>query len=568
MGNDEPKNMKFYSKEIENDFNEPEIEYTWEFTLDNQNISIKYIHNLKLNKRKILFNQRLIKEEIIIENEYSYEFYEKGHNYKIIHKNDEPELYIDSKYFKSFNSFQEINKLKKSLSSSNSDCDCSFICGNLCKSRHRKSCIIRKKLEEKEENNMNVIKKSEEKKREILKENFLINIKFFNIKNNIHYPIKNLFGLLNLCLIKYISNYFKNEEIKKILSPEIKRIILKLQKNINFGEDNRENIKMLLNENKGNNILIYSQYINEIFNDNIKIKNLINLLGEEKKKEIDIYWGCLSNYNEYNIFFEKEFEKDLKKTKFDYSLISLAILEKKEEDEEKYKIKRDVCPNIEKRILYHGTQIDPISRILTDEFKYTRKAFYGMGIYFSDIIDYIAFYYGGTGLSNRRDNFGSIVPVNSNFSFIASEVFYDKNKFKQSKDMSLYVHELDHFPSYNELKTKYSDKMVKPNGIHFIRVNDEGDALTERDFYDKKSKGEFLGNEYAITEKYQIFPIYSLTVKRNEYFVLWRDPNFQGKNDYSDYLQRRKLFCMEKANMNIYFESSTEESLKFLLRRK
>ena len=173
----------------------------------------------------------------------------------------------------------------------------------------------------------------------------------------------------------------------------------------------------------------------------------------------------------------------------------MAILEKKEEDEEKYKIKRDVCPNIEKRILYHGTQIDPISRILTDEFKYTRKAFYGMGIYFSDIIDYIAFYYGGTGLSNRRDNFGSIVPVNSNFSFIASEVFYDKNKFKQSKDMSLYVHELDHFPSYNELKTKYSDKMVKPNGIHFIRVNDEGDALTERDFYDKKSKGEFLGNE-------------------------------------------------------------------------
>ena len=403
---------------------------------------------------------------------------------------------------------------------------------------------------------------------EELLENFLINIKFFNLKNNIHYPIKNLFGLLNLCLIKYISNYFKNEEIRKILSPEIKRIILKLKKNINFGEDKRENIKMLLNENKGNNILIYSQYINEIFNDNIKIKNLINLLEEEKREEIDIYWGCLSNYNEYNIFFEKEFEKDLKKTIFDYSLISLAILEKKEKDEEEYKIKRNACPNIVKRILYHGSQIDPISKILTDEFKYTRKAFYGMGIYFSDMIDYIAFYCGGTGLSNRRDNFGNIVPVNSTFSFIASEVFYDKYKFKQIKDMSLNVHELDHFPSYKELKRKYSDKMVEPNGIHFIRVNDEGDALTEKDFFDKKKKGEFVGNEYAITEKYQIFPIYSLTVKRNEYFVLWRDPNFKEKNDYSDYLKDRKLFCMEKANMNIYFESSTEEALKFLLRRQ
>ena len=112
MDNDEPKNMKFYSKEIENDFNEPEIEYTWEFTLDNQNISIKYIHNLKINKRKILFNQKLIKEEIFDGNKYTYEFHEKDHNYKIVHKNDEPELFIDSKYFKSFNSFQNINKDK------------------------------------------------------------------------------------------------------------------------------------------------------------------------------------------------------------------------------------------------------------------------------------------------------------------------------------------------------------------------------------------------------------------------------------------------------------------------
>ena len=158
--------------------------------------------------------------------------------------------------------------------------------------------------------------------------------------------------------------------------------------------------------------------------------------------------------------------------------------------------------------------------------------------------------------------------MNSTFSFIASEVFYDKNKFRQIKDMSLSVPELGHFPSYDELKTKYSEKMIEPNGIHFIRVKDDGNPLTERDFFDKKSKGEFLGNEYVITEKYQIFPIYSLTVKRNEYFVLWRDPNFKGENDFSDYLKERKLFCLEKAHMNIYFESSTEEALKFLLQRQ
>ena len=244
----------------------------------------------------------------------------------------------------------------------------------------------------------------------------------------------------------------------------------------------------------------------------------------------------------------------------------MGILEK--EDEIKYTVSKHLCSNIEKRILYHGSQINPISKILTTEFKYSRKPFYGMGIYFSDIIDYVAFYTGGTKLEDRRDNFGIIIPVESTFSFIASEVFYDKKKFKQIKDDSLYVPELNHFPSYDELKYKYRDKMVEPNGIHFIRVDNEGESLSESCFLNEQKKGEFLGNEFVITEKYQILPIYSLTVKRNEYFILWRDPNFKGKNEFSDYLLERKLFCMEKAKMNIYFEDSTEEALKFLQRRK
>ena len=716
----EPKNFKFYSKRI-NNF---EIEYTWKFILDNQNISIIYIHNLKLNERQILFNNILIRKELFDGNKYTYEFYKKDYIYKIVHENDFPDFYIylkNSEYLNSFRKKKDNEKISNNLPAPEpTPCDIDINNniynkpGNINPNRKRNKgkekpdnndlnfiensnqlevnsnhekvystpkdnnyfndikitdkgdsnniinsnrkeynnyndikitdkgdsnniinsnrkeynnyndikitdrgddifdfnpkkfrnldepmnnkCLIFsyigrktevKKYDNKiipssesnkreEEENKNKIDKNRIKKENKLEDNiqikenesFLINIKFINLKTNILYPIKNLSGLLNLCLIKYISNYFTKKEITKILSSEQKRIIKKLQNNIKLGEDNRENIKMILNENKGNNILIYSQYINEIFNDVNEIKKLINLLEKKKKEEIDIYCGCLSNYNEYNIFFEKEFKNDLKKTIFDYSLISLAILEKKEKNEEEYKSKRDASTNNSKRILYHGSQIDPISKILTDEFKYTRKAFYGMGIYFSDMIDYIAFYCGGTGLSNRRDNFGSIVPVYSTFSFIASEVFYDKNKFKQIKDMSLNVPELDHFPSYNEIKRKYSDKMVEPNGIHFTKVNDEGSVLTEKDICDNNYKGEFVGNEYVITEKYQIFPIYSLTVKRNEYFVLWRDSNFKGENYYSDYLQRRKLFCMEKANMNIYFESSIEESLKFLLRRQ
>ena len=191
-----------------------------------------------------------------------------------------------------------------------------------------------------------------------------------------------------------------------------------------------------------------------------------------------------------------------------------------------------------------------------------------MGIYFSDIIDYIAFYTGGKNFEDRRGKFGYIVPIGDVFSFIACEVFYDRNQFKEIKDDSFYVPDLDHFPSYKELKEKYRDKMIEPNGIHFIKVNSDGNVLSENPFLDEEKNGQFLGNEYVITEKYQILPIYSLTVKRNEYFILWRDPNFKGKNEFSDFLLQRKLYCIEKARMNVYFESSTEEALKFLQRRK
>ena len=128
--------------------------------------------------------------------------------------------------------------------------------------------------------------------------------------------------------MKYISEFFDNEKLLNKLSTEIKTIIIKLRKNINFTDDNKTNIYNLLNEKKGNNIITYSQYLNMILNSQ-KIKDIINLLNEEKKEKSYIYWGCLSNYEEYSSFFEQELFKDLKKTKFDYSLISLGILEKK-----------------------------------------------------------------------------------------------------------------------------------------------------------------------------------------------------------------------------------------------
>ena len=400
------------------------------------------------------------------------------------------------------------------------------------------------------------------------KENFLINIKFLNINDNykyINYPKNDLSGLLFLCLMKFISNLFDNNNIYNIKDQELNNIIHKLQDSFNFSNNNHDNIKLVLEKNTGNNILVYSEYINAIIN-NQKINYLLNFMDYNNQSKIDIYWRCLSHYEEYNSFFEKEFRKDLKKTLFDYSLISLVILENENENE--YRQKRNECPNMIKRILYHGTQINPIAAILTDKFKYAKRAFYGMGVYFSDMIDYITFYCGGTDYNNRRDNFGKIIPINQCFSMIASEIFYDETKLKIIKDLSLAVHDFPEFPEYTFLLQYHPEKMIEPNGIHYVKVDIQGDAIDYNTKIQNLRKGELFANEYAITELYQIFPIYSLTLIRNEYFVLWRDPNFEGQNEFSDYLFQRKLFCNDKAKMNIYCESSTEEALKFLWRRR
>ena len=40
----------------------------------------------------------------------------------------------------------------------------------------------------------------------------------------------------------------------------------------------------------------------------------------------------------------------------------------------------------------------------------------------------------------------------------------------------------------------------------------------------------FIGNEFLISDKSQILPLYAITLKRVEYLVIWRDINFNEKN--------------------------------------
>ena len=383
-----------------------------------------------------------------------------------------------------------------------------------------------------------------------------INVKIFQNNNNNLNQIKPLAGLLKLCLVKNLSDILSFiDNIDGKLPENLKQIFQTFKNNIYLTGD--ENIKLMINENKIINLLTYSQYINSKINsDSINI--LINqFLNTEQKEYILNYWKGISNYETYNSYFESQFFNDLKKCKFDYSLVSINILES--ENIKEYEKNVNKIPNINIKILYQKSKISPITGITNEILKYSKKTSYGKGFYFTDLIDYIPIY---LDLDKNDLNFGKIIPVNSTFSFIASEINYDENKYKEIEDINISIKELNNI--------EYQDKIVEPNGLRLIKIENNKNTFLFNNSKDNKNlqKKKILGNEYVISSKNQILPIYTLTLKRNEYCILWRDPNFAKKNPYTKYLNQLKQLCMEKANMNIYYESSTEKALKFLVKRK
>ena len=372
-----------------------------------------------------------------------------------------------------------------------------------------------------------------------------------------------LTGILRLILIKYISSFIT--DVSKF-SPELGKIIMELKKGMKQEEGAEKDIKTNLKETEGHNILAYSNYISAVIKDD-NIDFMLKQLPKNKVIEVKKFWSILSIYQEFNKHFEVELNKAIEKSYFDYSLLALSLYE--QTNRKQYLDGMEHCPNAEVRNLFHGTQIDPISKIITNGFLYTRRPFYGVGIYFSDMLDYISFYSGGNDFQSRRKNFNSILPVNDIFTCVSAEVYYSKDKKKDIDDYSLYVEDFDHFPTYEELKRDYKEKMVEKNGINFVRVQASGGQVRKREeIINDKKKGKFIGTEYVITEMDQILPLYGLTFKRNEFIVVWRDPHFKGQNDYSDFLKERQLFIYEYAKMNAYFTDNTEKALEIIKRKK
>ena len=384
-----------------------------------------------------------------------------------------------------------------------------------------------------------------------------------NIKKNIELnkpkmSTLKLSGILRLFLLKYISLNL-DDDTHIIKSEKIKDIIYYIRHGFDCSKKPNEDIKFSMGDRSGKNILSYINYINNVIDEN-EIKNLINLLDDKQKKDILYFWSILSEYNDGNNLFQNEFLKVLEKSYFDYSLIGVSLYE--QPNKQKFLQEQFLCQNSFNKLLYSLPQTDLNSNIISDKLLYSRKPFYGMGIYFSKNIDYISF-------NSGKRNHKKIIPIYSTFNCIATEVYYNKQLTKNVNDLKYFVKELDHFPNYEEIKNNYKDKAVEKNGIHIVKVEpNSGQIKNTNEFNSKINEGKYIGTEYVITELDQMMPLYGLTIKRNEYFVIWRDPNFIGDNKFSKFLEDKKMFIYENTLFNSYFVSSAEKALEIIERKK
>ena len=409
--------------------------------------------------------------------------------------------------------------------------------------------INRKNINYKPINNTNVMEK-------INKIDNDFSIKFIKFKGDSYYNCNvELKGILKLCLLSEIASRIKEPEINNLFItkkiPEMLYYILKILKNcdiyVNEESGTGKVIKKIIGSEKQCNIINFYNFVEEQVNQDY-LKQLMNFLPQKELNEINEINFHLGKYYNYMCFFEKELTKSLRNSIFEFSPVSLIVLDR--EDFDNFQKGKANCPNLCMKLLYHRLQENPITCNLKDILisKETSGNSHGNGVYLTDSLDY-CFFYGSS--TNHNYNINRIPLVGDIFTSICSLVYFDKKEIFQIKVNKALIQ-----PRKNGINFAYVDSTSKINDIPDLK--------------------KFVGTEFIINEFNQICPIISVKFKREEFCVIWRDESFsetiihnnQFDEKFKNYLKERIRYIRQMVKYNVYTFNDTSEALKCVNRKK
>ena len=163
----------------------------------------------------------------------------------------------------------------------------------------------------------------------------------------------------------------------------------------------------------------------------------------------------------------------------------------------------------------------------------------------TDMLDYAGFYAYETG--GKFDNHHRIRNVDETFSIVASQIYYNDSKFENCYNMS--------------------SATIQDEGIRYIHVDAYGQPLSQNQTKENGYK-KFIGTEFVIPSEKQILPLYTLTLKRNEYYCLWKDYHFTHETKYSKHALHCKNIAKQLLGINMYGVGEIDEALKIIKRKK
>ena len=372
-----------------------------------------------------------------------------------------------------------------------------------------------------------------------------INITFhlnkFNKLNSV--PKVDLVGISKICYLKEISSKLTDSNLDKF--PEDIKCLLMLLKKGKIIKVNslKDETKELLERFRRTNALNFTNYVDKTI-DNTHIEKMLDLLGENENDLNDIkeFKNHLSKLNPQIIMFDKDFLMARRKSVFEYSLVYLKIENRLDIND--YLQACENCPSINERILYYGVSEDVIPKILENNIKPSSKGKFGNGYYFTNSLDFAC-------IMSRdfEDNELTFLTVNEVFDLVASAVFYNNKTRKR-------VTNNGYSPQKNEANVVLVDGKMNP--------------------LNKEDKSKFFSREYVLGDTCQILPFIHLKIKRNEYCVIWRDPNLSKEDVYGDsfdkvfkdFLKERLDFISKFSKFNIYPCETSKEALALVKKKK
>ena len=342
--------------------------------------------------------------------------------------------------------------------------------------------------------------------------------------------------------VKKISSILKNHEFISLgtVKPDyVDEDIIDIS-NKNNQDELVKKIKSISNKKDENNINIYE--MGKMEELEIFYTRILQDAEQQEKNQFKI----VKDLSEFNNLFDKEIEEALKRTYFEFKIVHIFLIDK---EKGYYLSEKNKCENRITKILYHGTKTENAIGILSTEFYPSISHAIGLGVYFTDLLDYAWNY--------SRNNVFHIPKVGQSFSFVASEVYYDNSKYE-------FVFGYDTI-----------NNPVQKNGVRCCYGYFNQNKVLSGEMEGNKKP---FGQEYLITENSQILPLYTVTVKRLEYLIIWRDYNFNSENpnkygkevfdQMKEFHRKIKRFISKELDSKVYYVETTEEALALIERKK